>query len=192
MRKLADDGLGLTFEQRGYRAGDTVECKGTDNWTNGPKVGDLFQIVSTGSALKIRFQSSFYYGTMAKWQLVGNNTLSDPVGDKTPTRFWDMSDADKGKLLLATHNDQELEMYHPTTTNAYSFWSTVSAEHRLRKDRCYRVKPTPRVKTHSLYGSAKTNTWNCVKAPFDTHMMSYVSYDDEIDCKSIRMGDYTQ
>lgn len=94
----------------------------------------------------------------------------------------EISDREKGELLLAHHNGKEIEMYH------FGDWVTVDPQ--WASSRAYRIKKEPVVEQVTLYGEFEgvdVVIMGKEKMCYDTHMITYNVIDGNIDCSSVVM-----
>lgn len=103
------------------------------------------------------------------------------------TTWSEISDQEKGEMLLAHHNGKEIEMYN------FGEWVTV--EPQWVSNRAYRIKKEPVVKQVTLYGEIEsppeyqhpTIYLGKEKMGRDTHTITYNVIDGKIDCSSVVM-----
>lgn len=102
----------------------------------------------------------------------------EAMRQKTPTIFENMTDAEKGALLLAKYRGKGIECFYG------GVW-VAELIGRFGGKNAYRVKPNPEIKTAVMYwnGSAASKT----KYPRDTHSITLTVTDGEPDCASIKM-----
>ena len=74
----------------------------------------------------------------------------EPTEDK-PKTWGEMSDAEKGALLLAFHNGEEVEV---ECTPFPAGWEPAHLTGLCRDHCSYRIKPTPKRETVTMYGGA--------------------------------------
>lgn len=98
------------------------------------------------------------------------------------TTWSEISDQEKGEMLLAHHNGKEIEMYN------FGEWVTV--EPQWVSNRAYRIKKEPVNETVTLYGefeNVDVVELGKLKMIGDTHMITYNVIDGKIDCSSVVM-----
>lgn len=104
------------------------------------------------------------------------------IKDVGPTLFGQLSDEEKGALLLAHHQGKTIEWWLTQTkvwsTNSSPEWSPL---------RTYRVKPEPVVQTVVRYLGATLTGTNSRKTKPTTHKLSYNIVGGEIDCSSVKL-----
>ena len=98
-----------------------------------------------------------------------------------PITWGGMSDVDKGSLLLAVHNGEEVEFYNYISKVWYR---TNNIEFHTHK--AYRVKPAPVVVNHSRYVHGGGSWWTFFSDK-STHKISFETIDGVISCGSIKM-----
>lgn len=64
-----------------------------------------------------------------------------------PKPWRDMTDAEKGALLLAHHEGKEIEIYNGSDWFPTNTWNSIM----WKPNRCYRVRPKPKRTTLKLY-----------------------------------------
>lgn len=99
-----------------------------------------------------------------------------------PKLWRDMTDAEKGALLLAHHEGKEIqfwdELYCEVWSDCEPSWEEYSA---------YRVKPEPKVKTVVMTGYQYCDEW-CFwekKYPGNTHQITLTIIDGEVQREAI-------
>jgi len=133
MKKEIDMQTG-TLKELDVKAGDVVECVGIMDGNAG--LGEVMTINSDGDACKAGFG------------------LFDPIYDErynrtyriisrantTPTTWAEMTDAEKGAILLAVHNGSDIEAIDPA--DEWDTWETVGA-YSFGERIAYRIRQTP-------------------------------------------------
>lgn len=109
-----------------------------------------------------------------------------------PKTWGEMTDAEKGALLLAHHEGKVIE-YH----NFYGKWKTCFSGACVPfrdSGTAYRVRPEPKRETVTMFGAdfgkGKTIRWAYSMSGHigpDTHRITFQTIDGEPDCNSIRM-----
>lgn len=109
----------------------------------------------------------------------------DYQADETPKLWRDMTDAEKGALLLAKHEGKVIEFFDgdkwakPINVVWYD-WNA------------YRVKPEHVRETVVRYGSPQDNWWLTSKqSNRDTHRITFDLIDGKPDCSTIKMEKIT-
>jgi hypothetical protein len=106
-----------------------------------------------------------------------------------PKLWREMSDAEKGALLLAAHEGKQIEyLPRPPGSIGYQGWRLVVGVAGLSGDIAYRIKPEPKREAVRLVrgGDGKWQERHH-KAFVDTHAITFDTIDGEPDCASIRM-----
>jgi len=120
-----------------------------------------------------------------QWDLNGiSYSYSSPISNlaaecERPTIWSDMTDAEKGVLLLARYEGKEIEALYDLTG-----W--VSYQGSFFRDKAYRIKPEPKVVKHHWTGTpdggfAGTDDLN------NTLMITFNTINGEPDLSSIKM-----
>lgn len=110
----------------------------------------------------------------------------------TPKAWGEMTDADKGALLLAHHEGQVIE-YHSTGMNVWYKWNDYTFDDNacggFYDKFAYRIKPEPVVETVTAYadpnlgGGFEVNS-HCEHWPY---RITFTTTDGKPDCGSIKM-----
>lgn len=97
----------------------------------------------------------------------------------TPKTWGEMTDAEKGALLLAAHEGKVIEAY-----NGIAWFETPCP--KLHSYTAYRVRPEPKRETVTWYvsGSLMPTSLPCIQ---DTHRITFDLIDGEPDCSSVKM-----
>jgi len=107
----------------------------------------------------------------------------DEYTPETPTLWRDMTDAEKGALLLANHEGKVIEF-----NNGSDPWITLSGDFDWMRQHAYRIKPEPKVKAVTRHaGSENIWTWTLIRGGADTHRITFNTIDGKPDCDSIKM-----
>lgn len=129
------------------------------------------------------------------WSMSGHHNLDVPDSNnpdldiveewvETPKTWSEMSDAEKGALLLAEHEGKDIECFQKTLNDWVALLYPI-----FNPEIAYRVKPEPKRETVQLYGRFYANSqWvfgSSDKA--DTHRITFDLFDGEPECESIRM-----
>jgi len=135
------------------------------------------------------------HGFTVSWQPNGKRYKCDPNIDliaewtDTPKTWGEMTDAEKGALLLAYHEGKVIE-WKGDHEESFSRSSGREGFKPIWCDRvCYRIKPEPVVEEVVLYGSYDNGQW--VFGPFNDGIHSvaqtFTTTDGKPDCDSITM-----
>ncbi len=161
---------GKTLKDLPLEVGQTYICVHTEYtyWT----VGKEYTVVTKG-----KLPENNGDGQLSS---VSTFVLKEP----SPKTFGEMTDEEKGALLLAYHEGKTVEYYSPH----HRAWVIDMPHWSIRT--AYRVKPKPVVVEVVLYGGYNpTSGW--VFSPRavnkDTHKQTFNTVDGEMDCTSIRM-----
>ena len=104
--------------------------------------------------------------------------------EHTPKTWGEMTDAEKGALLLAHHEEKEIERSH----NRGAMWK-CRANNLWHDNHCYRIKPEPKRETVTLYSGSDLG-WKWMGSrtgALDTHRITFDTLDGEPVLDSIRM-----
>jgi hypothetical protein len=114
-----------------------------------------------------------------------------------PKLWRDMTDAEKGALLLAHHEGKVIEWSGiSATTGGLTGWSKCPNRFLWYGEFedmgfAYRVKPEPKVETVTLYGNTDGTTYLNFglrgAVEFDTHRITFDTIDGEPDVNSVKM-----
>lgn len=98
----------------------------------------------------------------------------EPMDNHTEYKPWkDLTDIEKGALLLARHEGKEIEFYNP---RGFRQWLTLEYAN-FKPSVAYRIKPEPVVENRNIYA-------NCG----DDRFIGTITYKDgKPDCNSIKM-----
>lgn len=167
-----------TLKELNVKPGDVVLRKAAEHYPNlepwiikRVTVGDVYAVKEhykdshTGTPLGLSYDD---------WMIISR------VIDK-PKTWGEMTDAEKGALLLAKHRDQTIECWYGSSgweILPNPVWSCTDA---------YRIKPQPTVETITLHGSTGVTFTKGSPTPFDTHRITFTTTDGEPDCSSIKM-----
>jgi hypothetical protein len=169
--------MNKTFEELGYKAGDTVRCTGSEEYFHRYKAGDIFtlELNSRGS---IRTGTSD--GSLGDWEL---------VCDPSDLTWGDMTPEQQGALLLAHHQGKTIEVNCWESGEwvkiTYPTWGSPSA---------YRVKPEPVVvhhEMHNLVHDGKLESFKKGKHFTSTHVLTYDTEDGVPVCSSVKLSKLT-
>lgn len=110
---------------------------------------------------------------------VMQHKILDAISDK-PKTWSQMSDAEKGALLLAHHDGKSIQNWTNGWRDCYPIWDVNNA---------YRVKPEPTVEAVTLFGKTdKHGGWIFWSVLADeTHKITFNLIDGKPDCASIKM-----
>jgi hypothetical protein len=165
-----------TFEELGYKIGDTVRCTGSNPYFDKYKVGDVF-------TLELNIYGNIGAGTC-------NGSLGDwERCDPSNLTWGDMTPEQQGALLLAHHQGKTIELI----SHASGRW--VYSEYPLwTQDTSYRIKPEPVVvhhKMHSRLHDGKLESFTRGKCSDHTHVLTYDTEDGVPVCSSVKLSKLT-
>lgn len=147
--------------------------------------GDVYESVSFGYVDKVAnvvddkvFNADGHFEWLDRDEFRIISRASD-----TPKTWGEMTDAEKGALLLAAHEGKVIEAYYD------GVWFPVPCTGIKRQ--AYRIKPEPKRETVTLYGaevSEKHRNWSFIGRGDDaTHRITFDTIDGEPDVCSIKM-----
>jgi len=168
-----------TLKELNVKPGDVVEC--VYQWyseTEPYEIGSYYTVNNYSEVTGKNANGAT--GICAKWRIISR------ASDDTPKLWRDMTDEEKGALLLAEHEGEVIE---------YSFmgeedWAYIPSPN-WTATHAYRVKPEPVRETVTLYGGEAQRhggTW-----AFDyctarsTHRITFETVNGKPDCSTIRM-----
>ena len=96
----------------------------------------------------------------------------------TPKLWRDMTQEEKGALLLADHEGKVIECRNETWDNDY--W-TIITNPSWHESNAYRVRPEPKVETVTI------NYWEVATDVLKNHRITFNTIDGKPDCASIKM-----
>ena len=108
----------------------------------------------------------------------------------------EMTDAEKGALLLAHHEGKVIEEMAIKKTyqlDVSGVWLNWTGPVKWDDHSAYRIKPEPKRETVTMYGSSRkgmNGTWGMSTVdmqPCDTNRITFTTKDGEPDCDSIKM-----
>jgi hypothetical protein len=123
-----------TFEELGYKIGDTVRCTGSSPYFDKYKTGDIFTL-----ELNIygNIGAGLCNGSLGDWEL---------VCDPSDLTWGDMTPEQQGALLLAHHQGKTIEGNSFVT----GLWVYMKYPPWINSG-SYRIKPEPVVVHHKSY-----------------------------------------
>jgi hypothetical protein len=169
--------MNKTFEELGYKAGDTVRCTGSEEYFHRYKAGDVF-------TLELNIYGNIGAGTcngsLGDWEL---------VCDPSDLTWGDMTPEQQGSLLLAHHQGKTIELI----SHASGKW--VCSEYPLwTQDTPYRIKPEPFVVQHKMYARLYVGDLVDLRRniyPESTYVLTYDTQDGVPVCSSVKLSKLT-
>lgn len=173
-----------TLSNLDVKPGDVVECLTPDVWGVHYTPGRKYEVGrKDDDCVSIKNDEGVQFGT---FRLISRA----PV---TPKTWGDMTDAEKGALLLAAHEGKVIEWHAPdidhTGRTASMSWVECQSIGRY-SDYTYRIKPEPKRETVTITGWCDEDVgWLWGKGPDDqdTHRITFDTIDCDPDCDSIKM-----
>lgn len=160
-----------TLKDLDVKPGDVVEWPGICEYVVQDD-GVTVVCTETGRELKDGIN---YCG--AKFRIISR------ASDK-PKLWRDMTDAEKGALLLAAHDGRVIEYY----SHYVPKWDVCSGKPIWSDGYAYRIKPELKVEAIMIYGSpSKHVQWCLEQCGLDTHRITFNIIDGKPDCASIKM-----
>jgi hypothetical protein len=166
-----------TFDDLGYKAGDTVRCTRDNPYFSGYKVDDVF-------TLKLGFEGSLRAGSsdgsLGDWEL---------VCDPSDLTWGDMTPEQQGALLLAHHQGKPIQV----KSHASGRW--VPIEHPLwTQETPYRIKLDPVVVHHEMHSGDHEGGiygFSGVKCSNSTYVLTFDTEDGVPVCSSVKLSKLT-
>ncbi len=142
--------------------------------------GDVVEYLpGKGVTTVTEIRDGLYYGTGSN----GDNPYTDRAAFRlisracdAPKTWGDMTDAEKGALMLAAHEGKVIECLEGDISQ--SFWITDSPPEWI-SSYAYRVRPEPKRETVTLYGNVKSNLWTASRSDIDRHRITFDMIDGE-------------
>ena len=138
---------------------------------------------------KPRAAAGVWAGTEEKgWVQDGNHngldTIFRLISRATPKTWGEMTDAEKGALLLAAHEGKVIEWDHH---NNFSTWEPCDEDCLWDDEFYYRVRPEPVRETVTLTGYPARGYFHHDLGSQDTHRITFTTENGKPVCDSIRM-----
>jgi hypothetical protein len=169
--------MNKTFDELGYKAGDTVRCTGSEEYFHKYKAGDVFTL-ELNSRGKLR--TGTFDGTLGDWEL---------VCDPSDLTWGDMTPEQQGALLLAHHQGKTIEGNSWVT----GLWIYMKHPPWI-KGGSYRVKPETVVVHHERYADLyEGNLRGLSKRKYAgaDYVFTYTSEDGVPVCSSVKLSKLT-
>jgi hypothetical protein len=169
--------MNKTFEELGYKAGDTVRCTGSNPYFHRYNIGDVF-------TLELNIYGNIGAGTC-------NGTLGDweLVCDPSDLTWGDMTPEQQGALLLAHHQGKPIELI----SHASGRWVPIQRP-MWTQDTSYRIKPEPVVVHHKMHSGLYNGHLTCFtlcKYPESDYVLTYDTEDGVPVCSSVKLSKLT-
>ena len=169
--------MNKTFEELGYKAGDTVRCTRDNPYFSGYKVDDVLTLKLTSNG---DLRSDMCNGSLGDWEL---------VCDPSDLTWGDMTPEQQGALLLAHHQGKTIQV----NSFATGLWTRL--KHPMWNNNApYRIGIDSVVVHHEmhsvLYGG------NIIgfaegKQTASKHVLTYTSEDGVPVCSSVKLSKLT-
>jgi hypothetical protein len=170
--------MNKTFDELGYKAGDTVRCVGSNPYFDKYKTGDIstLELNDYGS-----LRAGTWDGSLGDWEL---------VCDPSDLTWGDMTPEQQGALLLAHHQGKTIEMLLVYSRD----WHTLTDKPEFRPEYAYRVKPEPVVVHHEMHSGDQDGDiygFSWVKCSDSTYVLTYDTEDGVPVCSSVKLSKLT-
>ncbi len=150
---------------------------------DGRKIGPMRDVTSCGWVDWVKFVAEAE-GDTEGWGANGNFYRSEPsqldlIAEWTdePRPWGELTDAEKGALLLAEENGKLVEVWHK---DRGEWGPPLNTGLRKRPWTAYRVKPEPVVETVTVYGLSDPGGWTFGAVNMgDTHRITFTTKDGE-------------
>jgi hypothetical protein len=169
--------MNKTFDELGYKAGDTVRCTRDNPYFSGYRVDDVF-------TLKLGFEGSLRAGSsdgsLGDWEL---------VCDPSDLTWGDMTPEQQGALLLAHHQGKTIEVKSLSLGCWFSLHEPVWGP-----EAPYRIKPEPVVVHHEMHNrvhDGKLESFTKGKHFTSTYVLTYDTEDGVPVCSSVKLSKLT-
>lgn len=158
-----------SFNELGFKVGDAVICTKTE----------IPEYVNGCTYILVDFYGDNvpsidgYAGQSGDWETVCEDG----------SKYWsDLTNNEKGLLLLAHHNNEKIQ-YRSST---YDEWVNIDYPN-WEPCEIYRAKPKPVIMSHKFFSSDNMNSWyNGEESCDNTHEMTYVTVDTVVDMSSVK------
>lgn len=166
-----------------FKVGDKVEVI-TDKWN-----GEYLGLTGTITRETTSFKGAWYVDVGGDSHIYYPKEIKLIEKKEEQMKTWgEMSDEEKGALLLAHHEGKVIERFVDGNMGGW-----VSSDKPLWYPDCtYRIKPEPKVETVTMYGRCPDEIglfFGTGEKPWrsDTHKITFDVVDGEPDCTSIKM-----
>ena len=169
--------MNKTFEELGYKAGDTVRCTRDNPYFSGYKVDDVLTLKLTSNG---DLRSDMCNGSLGDWEL---------VCDPSDLTWGDMTPEQQGALLLAHHQGKPIQV----KSHASGRWVPVQRP-MWTQETPYRIKLGPVVvhhKMHSVLYEGNITGFAEGKNTGSKHVLTYTSEDGVPVCSSVKLSKLT-
>jgi hypothetical protein len=169
--------MNKTFDELGYKAGDTVRCTRDTTYFSGYKVDDVLtlELNSNGD-----LRSDMCNGSLGDWEL---------VCDPSDLTWGDMTPEQQGALLLAHHQGKPIEGNSFVT----GLWVYMKYPPWINSG-SYRIKPETVVVHHKMHSVLYGGTiigFAEGKNTRSEHVLTYTSEDGVPVCSSVKLSKLT-
>ena len=155
-----------TLKELDVKPGDVVECV----WK---PIGGVFTV---GKTYRMTNKGLECDADSPQLSTVSTFRIISRASDK-PKLWRDMTDAEKGALLLSAHEGKVIEFY----SHYVPEWKEVAGNPNWSDNYAYRVRPEPKVETVTI------NYWEVATDVLKNHRITFNTIDGKPDCASIKM-----
>lgn len=167
----------MTIQELGkynlVKEGDTVICCTNGFKTTKNKEYGIIQSPFGSLAVLNDTENDFFCSSESKYVLKSSS----------PKTWKDLSDEEKGVLLLAYHDGKTIEFQ---TAWSNSWYPAVSKGITWFDDRAFRVKPEPVVEKVTMY-TERYGKAAAFGRSYHSHKITWDLVNGEIDCSSVKM-----
>ncbi len=160
-----------TLKELNVQPGDVVECVGTmgmENWT----IGKHYDVKGCGTP---EDDDGETYGCYLNPQPAVTFRIISRAPDDKPKRWRDMTDEERGALLLAEHEGKVIEVWQE---DLMCFDEPFNSGLPFRSWHAYRIRPEPKRETVTI-----TNFHENARG----HSITFDTIDGKPDCDSVKM-----
>ena len=175
-----------TLAELGVKSGDVVGLVSVDSMFK----GNTYTIQNDGGILNNNGAGS-YYGYLGEplvnckdWKIISR-------ASQEPKTWGQMTDEEKGALLLAKHEGKVIEWIN--TKIPSDVWETCPTDCLWDGEFdgigfAYRIKPEPVVETVVMYASDKMKGFGLCRGPNSVHKLTFKKIDGETDYTTVNMS----
>jgi hypothetical protein len=170
--------MNKTFDELGYKAGDTVRCTGSNPYFDKYKTGDIFTLELNDYG---NIGIDLCNGSLGDWEL---------VCDPSDLTWGDMTPEQQGSLLLAHHQGKTIECKGRITGS----WSRLHDRPEWDPRNHYRIKPEQVVVHHKRYAGLYEGdlcAFGKGRYTVSTHVLTYDTEDGVPVCSSVKLSKLT-
>jgi len=160
-----------------FKPGDKIKWKSKgEKWGDDPEWHNrIYKVSASGKA----------YDENGGYIYLDSKSIDIVKVEDNEMKTWEeMTDEEKGALLLAEYEGKIIQYYSET----YDTW--LIAIPPWEENLFYRIKPEPKVRTVEVFGFMGEYgkfVWGAEKETLDTHKITFNIINGELDCNSIKM-----